>query len=309
MLPQSRTRSIFSRVLPAVTSTRMAAIILSRPMESLGIDIGGTSVKLAALRDGQTLWTGQSPFYARPTTEELLGALRSAAGGRAVRATVAGLCVPGLLDKPTRTITLAVNVPGLVGVPLNELVERAFGRGAIGRIEIINDAVAAATDLVAVRGLRGRLLALAIGTGVGAAVLDDGVPLIVEGESPGHIGQLDVSVAGADVIGPDGGAGSLEGYLGAPVLRDRYGAEPLEKMCIDDPPLRALVRAIRVCHAIYRPQHVCLMGGIGTRLTRLLPAIRSAVDQNLTSVARRDWQLTLGDHDFHAALGAARLAR
>ena len=29
---------------------------------------------------------------------------------------------------------------------------------------------------------------------------------------------------------------------------------------------------------------------------------------NLTSVARRDWQLTLGNHDFHAALGAARLA-
>jgi predicted NBD/HSP70 family sugar kinase len=209
-------------------------------MDSLGIDIGGTSVKLAALRDGQKLWTGQSPLYSRPTTEQLLGAMRAAAGGREVRAAIAGLCVPGLLDKATRTITLAVNVPGLVGVPLNELVDRAFGnkdgsRGAIGRIQIINDAVAAASDLAAARGLRGRLLALAIGTGVGAAVLDDGVPLMVEGESPGHIGQLDVSIPGADVIGPDGGAGSLEGYLGAPVLRDRYGEGALEKMRIEDP--------------------------------------------------------------------------
>ena len=283
-------------------------------MDSLGIDIGGTSVKLAALRDGQKLWTGQSPLYSRPTTEQLLGAMRAAAGGREVRAAIAGLCVPGLLDKATRTITLAVNVPGLVGVPLNELVDRAFGnkdgsRGAIGRIQIINDAVAAASDLAAARGLRGRLLALAIGTGVGAAVLDDGVPLMVEGESPGHIGQLDVSIPGADVIGPDGGAGSLEGYLGAPVLRDRYGEGALEKMRIEDPPLQALVRAIRICHAIYRPHHVCLLGGIGTRLTRLLSQIKAAVDSNLTSVARRDWQLTLGDHDFHAALGAARLAR
>src|SRR3954471_773783 len=110
----------------------------------LGIDIGGTSVKLAAMRvhDGvwQTLWTGQSPFYARPTTAELLEAMRAAARGRDVRAAVAGLCVPGLLDMPTRTVTLAVNVPGLVGVPLNDLVERAFGPKAIDRIEIINDA-------------------------------------------------------------------------------------------------------------------------------------------------------------------------
>jgi predicted NBD/HSP70 family sugar kinase len=278
-------------------------------MESLGIDIGGTSVKLAVLRDGQKLWTGQSQMYSRPTTEALLGAMRAAAGGRDVRADVAGLCVPGLLDKPTRTITLAVNVPGLMGVPLNELVDRAFGRGAIGRIEIVNDAVAAGTDLAAARGLRGRLLTLAIGTGVGAAVLDDGVPLFVEGDSPGHIGQLDVSIPGADVIGPDDGAGSLEGYLGAPALRERYGDAYLDQMRIEDPPLRALVRAIRICHAIYRPHHVCLLGGIGTRLTRLLAQIKAAVDTNLTSVARRDWQLTLGDHDFHAALGAARLAR
>src|SRR4051812_35606500 len=275
----------------------------------LGIDIGGTSVKLATLVCGTARITGRSAPYERPTTDELIAALRQAAAGWEEGAfDVAGLCVPGLLDKPQRTVTLAVNVPGLVGVPVDELIDRAFGPRAIKRIEIINDAVAAATDLVAVRGLRGRLLVLAIGTGVGAAVLDDGKPLVVEGESPGHIGQLDVSVAGANVIGPDGGAGSLEGYLGAPVLRARYGDAPLEKMRIDDPPVQALMRAIRICHAIYRPHHVCLMGGIGTRLTRLLSAIKSAVDTNLTSVARRDWQLTLGDDDFHAALGAARLA-
>jgi glucokinase len=279
-------------------------------MISLGIDIGGTSVKLATIVAGQARIVGRSAPYERPTTDELITALRQAAAGWEQGAfDVAGLCVPGLLDKPRRTITLAVNVPGLVGVPVDDLISRAFAGHAIKRIEIVNDAVAAATDLVTVRGLRGRLLVLAIGTGVGAAVLDDGVPLFVEGESPGHIGQLDVSVAGADVIGPDGGAGSLEGYLGAPVLRDRYGDEPLETMRIDDPPMQALVRAIRICHAIYRPHHVCLLGGIGTRLTRLLAGIKVAVDENLTSVARRDWQLTLGEHDFHAALGAARLAK
>ncbi|MBV9490447.1 MAG: MFS transporter, partial [Verrucomicrobia bacterium] len=60
---------------------------------------------------------------------------------------------------------------------------------------------------------------LALGTGVGAAVLDDGVPLRVDGDSPGHLGQIDVSLDDRAPIGPDGGAGSLEGYLGVPAIR------------------------------------------------------------------------------------------
>jgi activator of 2-hydroxyglutaryl-CoA dehydratase len=34
--------------------------IQTRTMSFLGIDIGGTSVKLAAIQDGKTLWTSQS---------------------------------------------------------------------------------------------------------------------------------------------------------------------------------------------------------------------------------------------------------
>jgi len=68
------------------------------------------------------------------------------------------------------------------------------------------------------------------------------------------------------------------------------------------------VRTIRICHAIYRPHHVRMCGGIGTRLKHLLPRIRAKVEHHLTSVARDDWTLACGDHDFHAARGAALLA-
>ena len=40
-------------------------------MISLGIDIGGTTVKAAALRDGAVLWTGQSGAYARPDNKKV----------------------------------------------------------------------------------------------------------------------------------------------------------------------------------------------------------------------------------------------
>src|SRR5207247_7611118 len=90
-------------------------------------------------------------------------------------------------------------------------------------VEVCTDAVANAYDIYTTRQLRGRLLALALGTGVGAAVIDEGgVPLYVDGESPGHIGQVDCSIEGAPVIGPDGGAGSLEGYIGVPARVKRY---------------------------------------------------------------------------------------
>src|SRR2546430_4245257 len=90
-------------------------------MTLLGIDIGGTSVKLAAIEDGRTLWTGQSPFYSRPTTQELIDAISAAADNRPKDIAVAGLCVPGLYDKERRMITLSVNVPGLMNIVLDDL--------------------------------------------------------------------------------------------------------------------------------------------------------------------------------------------
>jgi predicted NBD/HSP70 family sugar kinase len=279
-------------------------------MLSLGIDIGGSSVKLAAIRDRDMVWTSQSSSYSRPNRDQLVAAIRQAAEGRAINADVAGICVPGILDPSTRTITLAVNVPGLVGIPLDKLVHAAFGN-AIARLHIVNDARAAATDIVETRSLNGRILTLVLGTGVGIGVLDEGKPLLINDDSPGHIGQIDVSIDSGEIpVGPDGGAGSLEAYIGAPALIRRYGSMEtfFKNAKITEPPLRALVRAIRVCHAIYRPDHVVLAGGVGIRLKGLITELKGSIDTNLTSVAKANWILSCGDHDFHAAIGAARLA-
>ncbi|HEX2973801.1 MAG TPA: ROK family protein [Tepidisphaeraceae bacterium] len=280
-------------------------------MSYLGIDIGGSSVKMAAVDEGQTLWTGQSERYERPDTQRVIEAIRRAAGGRATRADGVGLCVPGLLDQAKRAITLSVNVPGLNGVNLEALIGMALGE-SLGRLRVVSDAIATGYDIGFQRQLRGRLLVLALGTGIGAAVLDDGQPLYVDGESPGHLGQMDVSIEGEPVIGPDGGAGSLEGYLGAAALIARYGndlASAVKTFRGDEVPLRALARAIRIAHAIYRPDHVVLAGGLGIRLGHVLPRLRQIIETNLIHIAKPGWTLTVGDSDYHAALGAARMAR
>lgn len=277
-------------------------------MNSLGIDIGGSSIKLAARRDGQTVWTRRSRPYDRPRLDELVEALREAVGEDSAEVEAVGLCVPGMLDHANRCVDLSVHLPCLVGEPLDALLAATIIPNLPQAI-LLTDAEAAARDIYTARNLSGRLLLIVLGTGVGAAVRDDGGPLHVDGDSPGHFGQMDVSVAGEESIGPDGGQGSLEGYIGAKALRRRYGDDffaGLSKLSLTDPPLLALARAIRIGHAIYRPHHVCLAGGVGNVLAPLLVKLQEAINIHLTCIARPNWTLTSGDTDFHAAIGAAK---
>jgi predicted NBD/HSP70 family sugar kinase len=284
-------------------------------MAAVGIDIGGSSIKVALLQPPGTPLTARSSRYARPGAPELVSALSTAIDqlGPAARAAQAiGLCVPGIVDPATSAVQASVNLPGLIGVPLRELVGQALGTPP-ARIEIASDARAAAHDWWTNNRhfSPGRALALSLGTGVGACVLDDGAPLRVTGPSSGHIGQMDVSINDEPPIGPDGGGGSLEAYIGLPALLARGTAEAdaiIDRLTLADPALRALVRALRIAHAIYRPNHVVLMGGVGIRLAHRAAALREAVCENLTSLARQDWTLNFGTSEFHAAIGAAQLA-
>jgi len=224
------------------------------------------------------------------------------------------LCVPGLFDQASRAITLSVNLPGVVGLNLDALAHGAIaGQAGLPQPRVVTDAYAAAFDFWSEAQPEGRFLAVVLGTGVGACVLDDGKPLTVVGHSPGHIGQLDVTVADDALapLGPDGGRGSLEAYIGIPALRARYGPSfgpSLLAASTEKPPLAALVRALRICHAMYRPQSIALLGGIGLLLRPRISDLSEAVARDLTSVARPGWTLTNAQNTFHAASGAARLA-
>jgi predicted NBD/HSP70 family sugar kinase len=173
-----------------------------------------------------------------------------------------------------------------------------------------SDAAAAAYGYWFPRRPQGRLLALSLGTGVGAAVIDDGEFLRVTGESVGHIGQLDVSLEADAPIGPDGGRGGLEGYIGAIALRRTLGPDFAAKLgSLDEhaTPIRALARALRICHAIYRPQEIALLGYVGMSLAPAANSLRAAVDRDITRVARPDWRLRFADSPYLAAEGVARL--
>ena len=296
----------------------------------LGIDIGGTSVKGALMDGPREVWTGKSRAYARPGTPELEAAVREvaqsavvASGGRAI-ATV-GVCAPGLRDA-NGVITKALNVPGLVGLSPAMLIARAMPELAGVHIMEFTDAHAAAADYWRTHPAAGRLLALSMGTGIGACVLDarEGgkpVALIVTESGPGQIGQMDVGMEECEEDTWAGkpmpqGAGTLESHMGLPALRARFGEDAATlQVAIEDGrlradrwPLRALVRAMRIAHAIYLPDRIVLLGGVGIRLRPLLGEMRARVADGLTSLAKPDWMLEAGESDFHAARGAAWMA-
>jgi predicted NBD/HSP70 family sugar kinase len=282
-------------------------------MTLLGIDIGGSSVKGVLLQDGAVARTAQSSSYTRPDTQTLRSAFASVAQALLHDTTCEriGICTPGILDADGHTVQLSVNLPGLNGMHLPTEMHRVLAGQP--RVDVLPDACASAFGHWSTTRSPGRLLALVIGTGIGACVLDDGSPLHVVDGSPGHIGQVDVGPIGDGPapVGPDGGRGSLEAHIGAAALTNRFGPDRLQGWLDapdDDPAFVALARAIRICHAIYRPATVALLGGIGMRLAPRHATIQSLVDDHLTSVASPGWTLEFGTSDHSGALGAALMA-
>ncbi|MFG0305389.1 MAG: ROK family protein [Phycisphaerales bacterium JB040] len=286
------------------------------PSTSLGIDIGGTSAKLAVRTGDGAERRLATAAYASPSLEELARVVRAGleglgfAGADALRV---GCCVPGkfALGAGGRadTVAYSANLPCLNGVDVGAFVGRLTGVEP-GRVAVLPDAIATALGSHAARPAPGRLLCLAMGTGVGAALLVDGRPVTVAPGSVGHLGQVDVSLSEDAPVGPDGGRGSLEAYVGLPALRARFGEsrerlrEAIGAMGEGDPALRALARAIRIAHALYTPDEVRLLGGVGVLLSERLDTIAGLVNRDLTGVANAGWTLHAGDDPYYAAVGA-----
>jgi predicted NBD/HSP70 family sugar kinase len=275
-------------------------------MATLGLDIGGSSVKAAAIAGSASC--ARSDEYDNPSPEQVRDAVVQAIERlpRSEALSRVGLCAPGVIDDSSRVLA-AVNMPRLEGARLDEIVRDALRRAGIAAdptLPPLTDARAAAHDAVRTLGLGGRVLAVSIGTGVGACLLADARPVVVTGRGPGHFGQIDVT------LDNDTGDGTLESYIGLRALRARYAPDLHAALARPDPlqpHLRALARALRIAHALFRPSTIILLGGTGIALRPAVGVLHSMTSARLTRVADPDWRLLCGMDVFHAARGAARL--
>jgi len=274
-------------------------------MLAVGIDIGGSSVKAALVAGGEVAATARSGIYAGPSLKTIRDAVCEAweaatrTAGPTAPPEAIGVCVPGRRSACGERVELSVNLPCLNEMAVREVLPESLRSK---RLRILSDAEAAALAVWREERLSGRLLALSVGTGVGAAVLDDGAPVGIGAGGPGHFGHIDVLVGGEHR--------RLEELVGLRALRARRAtlsdaSDLLEAPDAEDPVVVALASALRTAHAIYTPDHMRLLGGVGIGFGPVLPALRARVERDLTPAAREGWTLACGGSPFLAAIGAA----
>lgn len=288
----------------------------SRPW-SLGIDIGGSSVKLALIRDGAKPHTLRGEPHQMPSVEALSAGIKTSfqrlltqSGVDRDEVGAVGVSIAGPMDAKG-VLEMAANVPAMAGVCIPEWAEATLKLGV--PVTAATDANSAAACEHRRNPMPGRTLYLSLGTGVGGAVLDDGRPVIITRGTSGHFGHMDVSGGDPDAPStPGAGRGALEAYVGfrtleaagVPFTSDERFNHPVMRAA-----LSALARGLRILLAVYRPDHVVVMGGTVDIYSPALDTIKAMADDGLTKAAPAKWTLTVGQADnYAAAIGAATLA-
>ena len=280
----------------------------------LAVDLGGTKVAVAAVSSrGRVEERVAEPVDTSSPdapVEQIIRLARATAAGF----TAAGVAVPGLV-RPDGSVW-APNLPGWERVQLATLLRRRL------RIPIVvesdrNAAVLGEAWRGAARG-RKDVVALIIGTGIGAGILSGGRILRGAHQLSGCAGWL---VVGDETNEQTSRGGSLEALAAGPAVARLAGARSAEELAEkarrgDAPALAAFRRAGRLLGyavaniiSIVDPQVVVLSGGLAGAADLFLDELRAAAlerGQPLSTPAVDIIVSTLGG-DANL-LGAARAA-
>lgn len=193
----------------------------------IGIDIGGTTVKLALVaNDGTVLSRLRFPSSRDMSCESLLKEIKDSVTSLTNEAQHAGcrihgigVGVPGLVTKSGQ-IASVVNLPSLQGVELATLLSEMTALP----VTVLNDANAAAYGeftLGAGRPYRS-LIMLTLGTGIGGGMILDGELWLGADGVAGEIGHFTVEPSGR--LCPCGNHGCLEQYASASAIASDWAA-------------------------------------------------------------------------------------
>lgn len=182
-------------------------------VEAVGIDIGGTGIKIGRVgRGGELLASAQIPAPVDVGAEEAVG--RIAAAVRPLLAgsgpTRVGVGCAGLIDAERGIVHTSPNLPRWRDLALRDLLAARLGTA----VAITNDANAFALAEARCGAGRGHplVVALTLGTGVGGAIVIDGRVFGGVHGFAGEIGHASVQWDGPPC--PCGNRGCLETFVG-----------------------------------------------------------------------------------------------
>lgn len=191
-----------------------APLLDSNPITAVGVDFGGTYIKIGVCRGGELIETGEpipTAAYSGPLAQVSIIAERvRALQVRYPDIAAIGVGVPGLVDFDRGYVHVLTNVPGWNGVNLKEMLSATAGLP----VTVENDANAmtyAEWRYGAGQGLQ-NVIGVTLGTGVGGGAVLNGKMYRGSQFSAGEIGQMSIHFAGVD--GHYGNFGALEKYIG-----------------------------------------------------------------------------------------------
>jgi len=309
----------------------------------LGIDLGGTMIKFAALdadnRPSRMIEL-PTPDGAEAVVEQMLcgaGQVVDELGEGPESVTAVGIGAPGPLDLSAGVVRAMPNLPGMENVPLRDRIADGLRLPAV----LENDANAAAYGEYlcgAGRGCRGMVL-LTLGTGIGSGIVIDGEVFHGAHEIGAELGHMIVE-AGGEACGC-GQRGCWERYASATYLaahaerrvkdeaatgqlaevletEGRLTAKDVEDACRAGDPLGKEVWArttyylavgcVNICR-IFDPDKIVLAGGLTNAGDALLEPLRERFRELHWSLTEPVTEIVLTELGERAGvIGAAGVA-
>lgn len=285
----------------------------------LGIDVGGTAIKLGRFDQAGTCLQALTVATPQPAyPESVLAALVEAIAqiDSEHKCLAIGVGTPGPSDAAGRIARIAINLPGWTDVPVAEWLEAKTDRP----VTVANDANCAGVGeawLGAGQPFQ-NLILLTLGTGVGGAVILNGQLFLGPKGSAGELGLITLNPDGAPCN--SGNRGSLEQHVSASAIYRRTGLDPAKLGSLaqagDREALefwqnygRELGAGLASLIYVLTPEAIVIGGGISASADFFLPTAWAEIEQRVHPSSREGLQLVSAKLGNRAGMvGAAKLA-
>jgi glucokinase len=262
-------------------------------VRALGLDLGGTNIKLAVLEDGELAATDSAPTLSHEGGPPAVLARIVELGRSAGPVESVGVAIPGLFDADG----VAIMLPNVHGEWRGRLLRAPLETGFGQPVALINDghAFALAEARLGAAGGADDVVCVVCGTGVGGGLVAGGRLHLGVDDRAGEIGHNTVLVDGPPCS--CGNRGCLELVAGARAIATAAGASSFDEALTaardgDEAAIAALGLAGRFLGValanltiFLAPQRVVVGGGVAEAGELLLGPLREEVRQRAANVA------------------------
>lgn len=189
----------------------------------IGIDVGGTNVKIALVDEkGGIIYSNSVPTRAEMGYEYTVNIIKQAIYDLLKETKLEpkniegiGFGFPGQVDYKSGIVRLAPNIPGWVDVPIAKLIEDEFNIPT----RVDNDVRCAALGELNFGAGKGcqNLICITVGTGIGSGLIINGKLVRGASNAAGEIGHIKLQIHDGPICGC-GDTGCLEAFASGPAI-------------------------------------------------------------------------------------------